>query len=106
MNKNAWFRDSEFAALYESGLHDIGALSVSQLRQFTTFIADQLNVWEYAFISHENGLMEDSIWEGYDTFYSSQLRLPSYQTYWEENKGGWTTEFRRHADATLADVAN
>ena len=81
MNKNGWFRDAEFAAVYESGLQDFEALSSAQQRQFTTFIADQFNVWEYAFISHENELMDDNIWASYDRFYSSQLRLPSYQSY-------------------------
>ena len=106
LNKNTWFRDPEFAALYESGLQDIDALSLAQARQFNTFLADQLNVWEYAFVTHENGLMEDPIWEGYNRYFSSQLILPSYQTYWERNKGGWTDEFIRHTDVVLGGAAD
>lgn len=104
MNKNAWFRDPVFAALYELGLGDPSALTPGQFKQFETFIADQLNIWEYAFISHENGLMADNIWAGYDRFYSSQLRLPAYRSFWDVNKDGWTREFARHADAVLAGV--
>ena len=86
MNKNAWLRDPGFAALYELGLQDIDALSPAQMLQFRTFVADKLNVWEYAFISHENGLMEEDIWLAYDRFYASQLRLNSYRSFWMENK--------------------
>ena len=101
MNKNAWFRDGGFAEIYELGMEDIDALSAAERRQFGTFISDQLNVWEYAYISHENGLMDDDIWAGYDKFYSSQLKLPAYQSHWAENRDGWTGEFSRHADAVL-----
>ena len=104
MNKNGWFRDPQFAELYEAGLQNFDALSAAERLQFTTFVADQLNVWEYAFISHEKGLMDDNIWAGYDRFYSSQLVLPSYRAFWQLSKDGWTREFSRHADAVLAEA--
>ena len=106
MNKNAWFRDAEFAALYTSGLENVDSLSASELQQFNVFLADGLNVWEYAFISHDRGLMDDTIWEGYDRFYSSQLRLPSYRSFWEGNRDGWTEEFQHHADSVLIATEN
>jgi hypothetical protein len=106
INKNAWFRDPEFAALYESGLKDIDTLSAPQMPQFRTFVSDQFNIWEYTYISHEKGLMDDDIWKGYDKFYSSQLRLPSYQMIWEKNKDGWTGGFARHAEAVLEVTVN
>lgn len=98
----AGFRDPEFAAVYETGLTDLDRLSAHQMRQFRTFVSDQFNIWEYAYISHEKGLMSDNVWEGYDAFYSSQLRLPSYRLIWKKGKNGWTGGFARHLDAVLA----
>lgn len=45
IDENAWFRDAEFAALYEAALAAIDGLSVSQMRQLRSFFSDQLNIW-------------------------------------------------------------
>jgi hypothetical protein len=104
IDKNSWFRDPDFAALYESALIDIDGLSAPQLRQFSTYVSDQMNIWEDIYITHEKGLIDDRVWEGYDEYYSSQLRLPSYRQIWAKKKDGWTGEFARHAESVLADV--
>ncbi len=72
------------------------------MRQFRTFVSDQLNVWGNVFISCEKGLIDDPVWEGYDEFYSSQLRLPSYRLVWDMSKDGWTGRFASHVEAALA----
>jgi hypothetical protein len=106
IEKNSWFRDPDFAALYESALTDIDSLSSPQFRQFSTFVSDQLNIWENVYVAHEKGLIEDNIWAGYDQFYSSQMRLASYRLIWERNKGGWTGEFAQHVESALLDATD
>jgi len=49
MDKNDWLRDSGFAAIYEIGLEDTSKLSPVQLMQFSTFVANTFNAWEFAF---------------------------------------------------------
>ena len=106
IDKNSWFRDPDFAELYESALTDIDSLSASQTRQFSTYVSDQINIWENIYIAHEKGLVDERVWEGYDEFYSSQLRLPSYRLIWAKNKDGWTGEFAQHAESVLTNAAN
>ena len=104
MEKNAWFRDREFSELYVSALSDIEELSPAQLRQFRTFVSDQINIWEYVYIAHESGLLNDTIWEGYNEFYSGQMKLPAYRFIWEQSKEGWTGGFAAHVESVLEDT--
>jgi hypothetical protein len=60
-DKNAWLRDAKFAAIYENARNDFGQLSKIEARQYLTFVADTLNAWEFAFITHENGAMAGNI---------------------------------------------
>ena len=106
IDKNSWFRDPSFAALYETALIDIDSLSAPQRRQFSTYVSDQINIWENIYIAHEKGLVDERVWEGYDAFYSGQLRLPSYRRTWARIKDGWTGEFADHAESVLSATAN
>ena len=64
IDRNTWYRDLEFSALYELALEDHAQLTPAQLRQFRTFVADTFNTWEYAFITYSREMMDDTIWSG------------------------------------------
>ena len=106
IEKNAWFRDREFSELYVSALSNIDGLSAAQLRQFRTYVSDQVNIWENVYIAHETGLISDTIWEGYNQYYSGQMKLPAYRFVWERNKDGWTGDFARHVETVLAGTTD
>ena len=79
IDRNSWFRDPEYAAVYELALDDINQLSPAQLRQFQTFVADTFNTWEFAFITRKNEMMEANIWDGWDGYYRNELNKESYR---------------------------
>ncbi|MCP5347708.1 MAG: hypothetical protein R3F41_08850 [Gammaproteobacteria bacterium] len=99
IERNTWYRDLEFAALYELALQDYEQLSPPQLRQFRTFVADTFNTWEYGFITHSRGMMDDTIWDGWDQYYRSELTKVSYQWFWNSSKMGFSDEFRAYVDS-------
>lgn len=104
MDKNDWLRDPEFVAIYEIATEDVGNLSPVQWAQYSTFVANTFNVWEFAFITHNNGMMDDTIWDGYGGYYRSVLQRESSQRFWTEGREGFSPEFRLHVDSLLAEI--
>ncbi|MFT7654109.1 MAG: hypothetical protein ACI9UU_003226 [Candidatus Azotimanducaceae bacterium] len=103
-NTNSWFRDPEFAAIFESAMTDASTLSSVQLRQFRTFAADKFNAWEFAFLTHNNGMMEDNIWDGWDAYYRLELEQNAHQWYWNTGREGYSPAFRTYVDSILAEI--
>lgn len=99
IERNSWYRDPVFAATYEQGLTDYTQLTPVQLRQFRTFIADTFNMWEYAFITRSRGMMDETIWAGWDAYYRNELKKESYQWFWDTAKDGFSEEFRAYVDS-------
>ena len=103
MDKNDWLRDSEFASIYETAIEDTSSLSPVQLRQFSTFVANAFNAWEFAFITHDNGMMNEDIWNGWDGFYRTELKQMGYLWFWNQGREGFSPEFRSYVDSILAE---
>lgn len=85
MDKNNWLRDPAFAIIYSKAREDFSNLSKVELLQYTTFIADTLNAWEFAFITHNNGAIDDTIWDGWDGFYRAEMKTEGFQMFWRDN---------------------
>ncbi len=103
-NTNAWLRDSEFAAVFTIAMEDVSTLSPAQSRQFRTYLADKLNAWEFAFLTHSSGTMEDNIWDGWDGYYRLELEKAGYQWYWNRAREGYSPAFRLYVDSILAGI--
>jgi len=103
-NTNGWFRDSEFAAIFEIAIEDASTLSPVQLRQFRSFLADKINAWEFAFLTHNSGMMEDTIWDGWDAYYRMELEQKGYQSFWNTGREGFSPAFRMYVDSILAEI--
>ena len=101
LDKNAWLRDAEFAAIYERARSDFGQLSDIESRQYLTFVADTLNAWEFAFITHANGAMADNIWNGWDGFYKGEFQTEGFQHFWKLHGEGFSPAFVAYLDTVL-----
>jgi len=102
IEKNAWFRNADFAAIYVMAQDGIEKLSPVQLRQYLTFVADNMNAWEFAYITHKNGAMDDNIWNGWDGFYKSELATKPFRQFWHEYRQTYSPAFREYLDSQLA----
>ena len=103
-NTNAWFRESGFADVFEIALKDPGELTPAQSRQLTVFLADKFNAWEFAFITHSSGMMEDNIWSGWDGYYRGELSNKPHQWFWQSGKDGFSPAFRAYVDSILGEL--
>lgn len=93
-----WFRDPDFAAAYEVAKNDVDKLSVVQRAQVGSFIAGKMNAWEFAFLTHNNGMMEDNIWEGWDGHYRTILEQSGGRWFWNEERESFSPAFRVYVD--------
>ncbi len=104
MVRGDWLRDKEFAEIYELALNDYSGLSSVQKLQFDEFFGQQLNIWEFAYYAHNDEMMSDIAWEGWDTWYRVEFRKESFKTYWQEAKrNDYTGEFKTYADSVLLE---
>jgi len=103
-NTNGWFRDPEFAAAFEIAMGDASELSTVQNQQYRIFLADKFNAWEFAFLTHDNGMMEENTWEGWDAHYRSLLQQPGGLRYWAQGKEGYSPAFGSYLDSILAQI--
>ena len=99
-----WFKDPDFAAAYLIASKDIGKLSDVQRIQVGSFVAGKLNAWEYAFLTHENGMMADNIWQGWDGHYRTVLKQSGGRWFWNAERESFSPAFREFVDSIVADM--
>lgn len=103
MASEQWLGDSEFAAVYELGLRDFSTLDGTQRIQFVSFVGQKLNIWEFAFYSHEQGLMADDAWGAWEGHFKSQIRLESWRSIWTNwKRDSYQGPFQDYVDTILA----
>lgn len=102
MEKNAWFKDPQFAAAYEAALTEGAQLTPAQQRQINTFSADTFNAWEFAFITRNNHMMDEEIWRGWDGFYRSELRRRPHQQFWSSARNNFSPAFSTYVEGILS----
>jgi hypothetical protein len=74
------------------------------LSQFGAFVADVFNAWEFAFITHNNEMMADNIWNGWDGYYRYNLGQNEYQWFWKTQGEGFSPAFRVYVDSIIAEA--
>lgn len=104
MNKNNWLRDPAFAAIHVNAGQGIDKLSPVELVQYMTFVADTVNAWEFAFITYNNGAIEDTIWRGWDGYYRSQLETQAFRSFWGDQGVNFSPDFNKYVTSLLADL--
>lgn len=100
LDKNSWLRDSEFAAIYEKARQDMDTLSLAESRQYLTFVADTMNAWEFAFITHNNGAIDETIWNGWDIFYRTEMSTNGFQQFWKD-KPTFSSDFVVYVNSVM-----
>ena len=102
-NTNGWIRDRDVAEAVEAAMSGTGDLSPGQWQQFHTYLADKFNAWEFAYLTHESGMMEDNLWQGWDGHYRTLLKQPGGRLFWGEGREGFSPAFRSYLDTILVE---
>jgi hypothetical protein len=95
--------DPEVASLYLRGLNDfVGLNTVDQMR-FGGLVSHMFNSVYRAWHHHEQGLLDDIMWENQPHSMVTHLGLPGVRQWWEANQHWWPAEFREFVrEATAA----
>ena len=99
-----WLRDPEFATAWELALEDVGQLSSLQWRQVGAFVASKFNAWEFAFLTHNNEMMNDNIWDGWDGHYRWLSEQQPGRRFWREEREGFSPAFRQYVDSIQTEI--
>ncbi|MCP5184673.1 MAG: hypothetical protein H6993_11970 [Pseudomonadales bacterium] len=103
MEKNSWLRESEFAEIYVIAREEPEKLSKVQMQQYSTFVADTMNAWEFAYITYSNGAMDETIWHGWDGFYRSELSSDLFRRFWLDRGEGFSPKFKAYVDSIVRE---
>ena len=90
---------AQLADLYLKATNDFDALSERERLQFSRYVNAELNIWEQAYYSHQNGTMDDGLWRGYDISYRANYCDESSYQIWAEIQSSFGAEFRSHLSA-------
>lgn len=99
----SWFKDPGFASAYSTSLDDMSTLSTVQRFQVGSYVAGKFNAWEFAFLTHESGMMKDNIWQGWDGHYRTVLVEPAGRWFWSKERLSFSPSFGHYVDSILAD---
>ncbi len=94
-----WLKDPAFASTMEIGFTDPDQLSSVKKMQLYSYYAGKLNAWEFAFLTHENEMMADNIWIGWDAHYRTVLNTQIVRDFWQVDRKSFSPAFRRYVDA-------
>lgn len=99
-----WIQDPEFADLIARLHADSSApLSESDRVQYEFYVLGVFNAWEQGYLFHEDGLMSDSVWRGWNNGMLSGTNDEAGRAAWERVSRFYSSEFQAHVDAAFAD---
>lgn len=89
---------AEIVAVAQTAPED---LSDADRLRYLTYRHDFFDTWEIAWYYHEDGILEDDVWQEWDGWFGARARQqPLFG--WTDNRDNFTgAEFRRHVDAVL-----
>ncbi len=94
--------DTNFAATYENGIRSYSNLDGAEKRQFDQYVAQRINIWEYAFAARERGVMTEELWQSWDRFFSVEMQQESWRDVWRSRNHGYSNPFNAHVEAVIS----
>jgi hypothetical protein len=91
-----------FADLFLRANENLAGLNEIERLQYRRHINSELNIWEHAFYSHENGTMDERLWRADDVSYRAVYCEDASNVIWQEIETFYGEEFRRHVNATTS----
>lgn len=92
-------QDGQLASVFARGSHGFESLSETERLQFISIFQGLFRVWEEAYYHHQQGRLDEPIWDAMNAQYAPYLSLPGFQRVWAIRKQAYSTDFRRFADS-------
>ncbi len=80
-------------------------LGVDELRILDIWVTTGLAMWEQAYFSNVNGVMDARVWEAWDRELRDFVCIPTLHTVWTGTKQSFGTDFQAHADSVAYECS-
>ena len=98
---NSFARDETLSAIAIKGLKDYEALSETEKARFVALFMAFLSYGQNAFLKWRQGLLEPSLWVGWEQVLMNLIGAPGGKGLWKERAYLFGEEFRRHVEDDL-----
>jgi len=92
----------ELSAQFAIQIEEIDKLDERARKHATHVFFDFLKLAENLHYQYRMGMIDDSLWSGWDTFFHHYLSAPGMVWYWERRRDFCDPEFRKWVDALHA----
>ena len=100
---SAYVDDASLASIFIKQQKNEELTEVEYLRIWNQHFRD-LNMWELAYIRHQEGLFPSDQWNAWNKAYSTQFTSEFPEEWWAETRIWFRDDFAIHVDAVYAKV--
>ena len=98
---NSFAGDETLSQIAINGLKDYGSLSETEKARFVALFMAFLSYGQNAFLKWRQGLLEPSLWIGWEQVLMNLIGAPGGKGLWKERAYIFGEEFRRHVEDDL-----
>lgn len=98
---NSFARDASLSQIAINGLKDYGSLSEADKARCVAVFMAFLSYSQNAFLKWRQGLLEPSLWLGWEQVIMNLVCAPGGKAFWKERAYLFGEEFRRHVEDDL-----
>jgi len=98
---NSFARDASLAKIAIDGLRDYGSLSETDKARFVAMFMAFLSYSQNAFLKWRQGLLDPSLWLGWEQVIMNLVCAPGGKGLWKERSYLFGEEFRRYVEDDL-----
>ena len=95
--------DEQLAARFHTMVEDIESMTATEQRHATHVLYDFVRLAENLHYQFGQGMLEDSVWRGWESYFHSYLTAPGFVWYWEQRRSFFASEFNSWVDDLIAD---
>jgi hypothetical protein len=99
-----YIEQPEFTKLIRTCEATPAAVDEDEWNRFGMYAFEIFAMWEAAYISHRNGLLDDQFWNGWKGAGSLMWSGPGYRKFWNEYRDGHTPIFQDYIDSEIFPV--
>lgn len=93
-----WLRDPAMADSLIRAENGTSDLTEVENRQFGSYVLSVFNMWEQGYFLHQDGLMTDDEWDGWNKGMASAASTTGFREVWAASNAFYSGEFRSYVD--------
>lgn len=91
-------QDAELHRIVSKGQDDPEQLNEEEWSRFTHFNYPRLGVWEYLFLSKNEGGVSQSQWRAFEPYFINLFCKPGHERFFRENRESYSSEFVEYVE--------